>query len=236
MEKAATPEAKAEAKSKFNESLGKLTAAQTAAAAAGPIDPKAHAGIKEDLFKTKETLQKEREAKAALEQKIADAEKAKLVEQQNFKKLWEESEQKTASEKKRSDAVVASYVRDKKIGALKDAALAAGMKPEVIGDLAVIDTSDVTTDVIAGDGTIEVKISGVPEKIEALKLTRPWLFGTGKAPNINDNPSNSGAGGGQAIPKPGTVTGDALLKLEKESPALYKAYIGQMLKPAPAAG
>ena len=186
------------------------------------VDPKAHAAIREDLFKTKDKLRALEQAKAAADQKLKEIEQSKLIEQQNFKKLWDEEKVVSETQKKRSDLIVNSYARDKKIERLQEAAIKAGMRPEVLNDLRVMDTSSVKMDVEQTDSTINVTVHDAPEFIEALKQARPWLFTTGKEPPIHGGAPPAGGTPPGGIPNLTKLTGPELLKLEKENPTLYK--------------
>lgn len=218
----------------------KVAVAAKAAASAEPVagdeaTQKALKGLKEDLFKQKETTRKLLEEKAKRDAEVLEAQKRKDIEDQNFRKLWTESEEARKVAEAKNAAIVAAYVADKRLSALQDAAIKAGMRPQVIGDLANMKLDTVSTDVRTGDGVFEVVVNGAPETIEALKQMRPWLFGSGNGnPNINDLPPGDARRipGTPTIPPPGSLSGQALLDLEKKTPDVYAEYLRQTIKAA----
>lgn len=220
-----------ELKTQLSEALTKYYAAvkaTSAATATGEIKPEAYKGLQADLHRQKEIARKLQDEKAALELAKKQQEERQQIEQGEFKKLWETEKQEKAAAKKQSDDLLNAYVRDKKMSVLQEAAIKAGMRPETLADLTNIDTSAVETNVITGNGEFNVDVKGAAEFIEALRATRPWIFGKPGHVALKDNNGNP-LTKPEGIPAPGSLKGQELLKFEKEHPVEYKQYLHQML-------
>lgn len=130
---------------------------------------------------------KYREAKSKLDKfdsEAAKAEEERLKKQGEFEKLAE-------AEKQKRESLEKSYSRERKVNALKLAAIQSGtIDPEAVATLANIESITVSE-----DGTIDA--STVKTVVDSLKKEKPYLFGAqgnGAQPPKKPDVGNSGGG------------------------------------------
>jgi hypothetical protein len=117
------------------------------------------------------------------------AEKEQLLREQN---RWQELAELKAKEaedyKAHLDKTREAMVTDKKFGAVREAALKAGIRPEAIADLELVGLDKVQVETTSLG---RVNVIGVDNLIDSIKLSRPHWFGgqqtrvAGTVPNIS---------------------------------------------------
>jgi hypothetical protein len=177
------------------------------------IDPKAYEEIKADMLKYKAKV-------SEFETRVKQEEEKRLRETNDWKTLYErkESEAKEASEK--LSKFENTLTNTAKFGAVREAALKAGIRPEAVSDLELVDFKDIVVDK-APTGRIEVR--GAERAVEMLKTLKPHWFG--KPLNINSSLPSTTTDGGIA-------NEDKLLKmsLEAQKSGDYTAYAQELKK------
>ncbi len=195
---------------------------KSAAASAEELKSKAAAAddYKRDMLKHKDELAARTAELDKIRTAQTEAEKKRLEEQGQYKTLAEQEKvAREKAEKERDDSVltVDRFLKQTKVEA---AATAAGLLPTALGDIRGLSFENLK--VIKGANGVEV--SGVDELIASLKKDRPHYFGTGTKPPFN--PGGGGGGGSEN----GELSVAELVKLQKEKPAEYTAYLQEQLK------
>ena len=157
-------------------------------------------GYRKDMLKFKDENE-------SLRKKIEDMELAKLQESNQHKEVAEHYKTKAEAAEAEVQKIRDSLVYDRKYAALREAAAAAGMRKEALGDLDLIDMDQL---VIETTNTGRINVLGASELIEQQKTQRPHWFGR-KSANINGaDPEISPDSGGK-------VTKEQIFKAEKEA-------------------
>jgi len=149
--------------------------------------------------------------------KAQDAQLAKFKEEQKTnqdKELKQRNEWQKLAELKEADAIAAraestqlknSYLNDRKFSTVKEACSKAGLRPEALADLELIDLADV---VVETTSTGKINVLGSDKFAERLKTLRPHWF-TDKPPVVH-------TGGVKLLDPTGPVSIDDLYAAEKE--------------------
>jgi len=148
------------------------------------IDPKAYEQIKADLFKYKSKVQE-------YETKVKQSEEIRLKESNDWKTLYERKDQEAKEALDKLNSFENTLNNTAKFGAVREAALRAGIRPEAVSDLELVDFKDV---LVEKSPTGRIEVRGHESAVERLKTLKPHWFG--KNVNINSTiPTTSGAGG-----------------------------------------
>lgn len=106
-----------------------------------------------------------------------DALKGKEIEQMKADKRWQEiaeMREKEAREANEKYESMSQAVRnDRKMSAIKTAALSAGIRKEALDDLELFDFPEVNIETTSSGG---FSVMGAKEAIDALKVRKPYLF------------------------------------------------------------
>jgi len=162
------------------------------------------------------------------EEKIAELERGKLQEKEEYKTLYEQTKADVDKWKTEAENGKKLFKHTQKYNAVKKAALESGMLPEALDDLDLLDLDSIvveTTD--AG----RYAVHGVKEFVEKLKTNKAHWFKKADGPTVD-------SGGGGAPPKePGPVTAQDVIKAERqwrmgkiteaEYHEIYTKYAGQ---------
>lgn len=165
--------------------------------------------------------EKQREANRRLEQfdkEKADADKKKLEDEGKFKELAE------AEAAKRVD-LETRYTRERKVNALKLAAVQAGtVDPEAVATLANLDGITVSE-----DGSVDA--ASVKTVVDTLKKEKAYLFGTpgaGGQPPRKPDVGNGGGGAGEG----GSGGGKTFYRSQLKDSTFYQANRADILEAA----
>lgn len=151
-----------------------------------------------DLHKFKSKAEK-------LETERKTHEEARMREQNQWKELAEKYETEAKEAREESTRVKGSYIEEKKYSAVREKCLAAGIRPEAISDLEMLDLSSVQVETTS---TGKTNILGADKFAERLKTLKPHWFTSKTAPNFDSTPT--GVIDGEA------VTPAAVYKAEME--------------------
>lgn len=169
--------------------------------------------FKRDMLKYKADAKSAAEIQAKLEAEKAEADKGRLAEKEEFKKLWE-AEKSEKEALKAKDAKRAETLRGYVLGReIETAAKAAGIREEALADLGLVPKGDV--EVVADGDTLKVK--GAEEWVNGLKKTRPHWFDDKSVVEPIDRKGSNGTAS-----KGGKMDALALLDLQKKDPAAYR--------------
>jgi hypothetical protein len=171
--------------------------------------------IAEFQRKYAETEQRLAETTARLQQ----IEEEKLQSQNNYKTLWETEKQKREEAEGKAKQIQTSYVNGLKMSAIKEQALKLGIVEQAVDDLGLLDTSMVQTEFTTSGN---VNIIGAQEFVEHIKNQRPFWFKGNTPPTVNNQAGNS------APPK--DLSAHEILKMQKENPDAYAAYMKTYLQ------
>lgn len=149
-----------------------------------------HQRALDDMHKFKREAE---EAKA----KLGDQESERLKQANDFKALYEK-EQKAHSETKTKLTETMNWtVNTQRFNAVKDAALATGLRKEALSDLELVDMSRVKVEATSSGRFF---VEGAKEFVDGLKAERPHWFTVGNPPPVNSGGGGTpgaGAAGGQ---------------------------------------
>lgn len=141
-----------------------------------------HERMQTDLVKAKE---KARE----LEARLGEVESKSLQEKNDYKSLWEREKADKEKLAKELNDQTNWVVSTQQFNAVKEIALAAGLRQEALSDLEDADMSDVKVEVTSSGRYI---VSGAKEKVEQFKTKKPHWFSDTKPPKINAGGSSAG--------------------------------------------
>lgn len=150
-------------------------------------------------------LQKFKQAKIDLENQLKDMETNSLKGKEEWKKVAEIKEREALDAKEELTGLRKALVSDRKMSAIRNAAIDAGIRKEALDDLDLFPFDDV---VVESTSTGRVNVLNADDAVKRLKMTKPYLFGSKK---VNVNPGEPG------VVEPGKVTYDDLMKAEKKA-------------------
>jgi len=149
--------------------------------------------------------------KESLLGQLENERKAKLVEQNNYKELYELEKGKRSQAEEKALKISQSYFNGLKMSAIEQEALKAGIHESALEDLSLIPSDMVQ---IETTSTGNAHVLGARDFIEVLKEKKPYLFKNGVAPKINNSAPTE--------IKQRELGWDDILKLEKSDPAAYR--------------
>ena len=158
----------------------------------GEPKPRSKSVAWEDHKRAIDDMNKFKKKAQDLEARIKSGETDKLKEQNRWKELYEQAQQRAEQAEEKANKIQDSFVNERKYGAVKQAALAAGLRPEAVDDLEAIDL-----DLVEVETTSKGKLNvlGVTEQISKLQKAKPHWFGGKAAPKVNSgNPRVNGGG------------------------------------------
>lgn len=131
-----------------------------------------------------------------------------LKEKDDWKKVAQDFEEKYNTERATNANKDKIIVTDKKMTAIKDAALKAGLLESASDDLELVDFKEVTVETTS---TGRINVLGVDRAVQSLKAKKPHWFGKA-TPNVNGNAPGVGS------PSGGSKISEAdVLKAEDEA-------------------
>jgi len=172
------------------------------------VSKEAYEKVMADMHKFKKMVKE-------YESKNKQAELNALKEKQEWQKIAELKEKEAQEAFEQSEMLKKAVITDKKMSAIRTAAMKAGVLDSALDDIDLISWNDV---VVETTSTGKINVTGVEDAIKRLKLQKPHWFGK-TASKINGRvPETKGSSG--------LVTAKDLVKLEKEAKESgdYSAY------------
>lgn len=156
----------------------------------------------DDAASLRAELERERAERQKAENKAkehGDALEAARIEkekqQQNWQKVAQDYEKKYTDVKAEKDGLSKAILVDRKMTAVREAAIKAGLLESALDDLDLVDFPQVTVETTS---TGRTHVHGVDSAIQWLKTKKGHWFG-GAAPNVNGNSPGVGAPAGNRV-------------------------------------
>ena len=115
---------------------------------------------------------------------LATARETKLKENAQHQELADLYKKERDEARVDADSTKKAFIDGKRYGAVKDACLKAGLKPEALQDLELLDLSEVEIETTSAG---KVNVLRAEAFAENLKRLRPHWHGAGQAPTVNGN-------------------------------------------------
>ena len=161
---------------------------------------------KAELQKVLDEMHKYKKTAKEYEATIKNQEMQKLKDQQEWQKIAELREREAREAKQEADQLKNSFLSSRKYEALKNAALANGIRKEALNDLELLDFDDHVA--VETTNTGKINIIGAEAAIKKFKADRPHWFGKSTGHINSDNPEVvSGEG----------ITMDKVMKAQAEA-------------------
>lgn len=172
---------------------------------------------KSDYERMKADMLKFKKQARDLEKKDKDAQLKALKEKQDWQKIAQLKEKEANEEKEKNNRLLGSIISDKKISAIRTAAIKEGLLDSASDDLELISWDDVEVETTS---TGRINVHGAEDAVKKLKSLKPHWFGK---PGAKFNGKIPGAKEGDGE---GLVSIEKLNKLEKEAKESgdYSAY------------
>ncbi len=155
-----------------------------------------------------------------LESKIESKDLQTLKEKEDWQKIAELKEVEADKYKTESTNIKESYLHDKKLSAVREAALKAGARPEAMKFIEGLSLDDI---LIETTSTGKVNALGADQFVGKFKTENSFMFGNKEAPNLNTS-----------TPKAvfeGEITIDAIMDAHrKKDMVTYNKLYGEYLK------
>lgn len=149
---------------------------------------------KAEMQKVLDDMMKYKKQAREFEGKIKDQEVTDLKRQEEWQKVAELKEREASEAVEKSTRLEASFLNERKFSALKNAALANGIRKEALSDLELLDFSDDVA--IETTSTGRINVIGAEAAIKRLKADRPYWFGKSMG-SINPGSPEIVDGGGE---------------------------------------
>ena len=163
------------------------------------VSKEAYEKVMADMHKYKKQLKE-------FEAKNKEAEMKVLKEKQEWQKIAELKEQEAKEALEQKERMTKAIVTDKKLSAIREAALKHGVLESALEDMDFLDWSSVQVETTS---TGRINVLGVEDAVKRVKTLKPHWFGK-PAPKINGKvPETKGTDG--------IVTVEKLNKLRKEA-------------------
>ena len=173
-----------------------------------PIPPKDDKPVSRDAYeKAMADMHKYKKSLRELEAKQKDQELRVLKEKQDWQKIAELKEQEALDAIAQKERMTKAVVNDKKMSAIREAAMKSGILETALDDIELIDLSEVQVETTS---TGRINVLGVEDAIKRVKTLKPHWFGkppvkvNGQIPNVKNT--------GEDV-----VTLEKIVKLRKEA-------------------
>lgn len=180
------------------------------------VDLETYERTKNDMHKFKRQYSDLAKEKEELMQKLTQLEENQLKNSENYKELWEKEREQKSTWESKFKSFSQQVIEDKKMAAIKENALKAGIDSEFLDVLEAFDTSDVLVETTSSGGFV---VNGADTWIDALKSTKPKMFKQRVDPSINNKSNNSNE------LRDKTYSPSEVLQLQKENPEKYRDII-----------
>jgi hypothetical protein len=177
------------------------------------VDPNAYEQVRNDMFKYKRVAQESSQRLQELQAQIEAKNNEQLQEQGKHKEVAEHYKSKLDEVMADRDSILKAVVTDKKINAVRQEALKRNIREEALGDLDMLDMSDV---VVETTDQGRYNILGADTFIENLSKNRSHWFKSSNPPKVN----NSVGDFDNNTEK--TYSPKEVLEIQKKNPELYK--------------
>lgn len=173
------------------------------------VSMEAYKRSQDDMHKYKKQLREIEAAKKADELKV-------LKEKQDWQKIAELKEKEATEAREEKARLTKAVVSDKKMSAIREAAMKSGMLDSALDDIELLGWSDVEVETTS---TGRINVLGAEDAVKRLKTLKPHWFGksatkvNSKIPDVKDGKSD-------------IVTLEKIVKLRKEAQQSgdYSAY------------
>lgn len=199
------------------DSTTETTTQETKTETAIPEETVSKAELQKVLDEMHKFKKEAKEAKTELEKQKIE----KLKDQQNWQAIAELKEKEAVEYQEKFSALSENLIFDKKIAAVKEAALKQGILSTAMDDLEMYDMSSV---VIEKTSTGRINVLGADQWVQALKMRKPYMFET-KGSKVN--PETPGVTGSKNVGWDEVKVAQAAWKKNpsKENEAKYKAML-----------
>lgn len=172
-----------------------------------------------DMHKYKKSVKELEDQKASYEKKLQEIQTSQLKEKEDYKTLAELREKERDDYKGRYDGLKNSVYQNHQMSAVKQEALKAGLRPEAVEDLELLDVDGVAVEMT---NTGKVSVVGAKEFVEGLKNNRKhWFKST--VPNVNSGSGSfSGSTSSFTAQEVGRLEREFKIKKTPESKAAYQ--------------
>lgn len=161
---------------------------------------------KADAEKLAAELNKYKALAVELQNKFKNQELEAARAANDWQKVAEHKEKELNDLLAKHEGFKKAVISDKKLSAIREEAIKAGLRKEAVGDLGLLDYPEVR---LQTDDEGQFKVEGADKAIQRLKTTRPYLFQT-SMPSVNLNTPTVTGGGGDKL------TYESISKLEAE--------------------
>lgn len=179
------------------------------------VDYETYERTKNDMHKFKRQFSDLAKEKEQLLAKLNEVEEQKLQSSENYKGLWEKTREEKEQWESKFKTLSNSIIEDKKLSAIKEHALKAGIDSEFVDMLEAFDTSDVIVERTSSGGFI---VNGADSWVEGLKSSKPKMFQRKADPTINNSSPDN-------VTRNKVYTSAEVLQLQKTNPELYQEII-----------
>lgn len=175
-----------------------------------------------DLHRFKRAAKELEDKKLEMERKLSEIETKQLQEKEDYKTLAEKRLEQVNELTGKYEGLKSSIYTNHQMSAVKEEALKAGLRPEAVEDLELLDVEGVAVEMT---NTGKVTVVGAKDFVDGLKNSRKHWFKP-QIPNVN-------SGSGSFTPATGSVTAQDVGKLEREAqrkktPESKAAYLGAL--------
>lgn len=160
---------------------------------------------REELERVMKDMHKFKSSYKELQEQFARQKTDELKKREEWQQVAEMKEKEAHDFRTRYESLQESLVNDRKFNAVREKALAAGIRQEALQDLELLDFDEVA---IETTSTGRVNVIGADKAIQRLKTTRPYWFGRKTAGVNTDSPSVQGAQ---------KITYEDIMKAEKKA-------------------
>jgi hypothetical protein len=137
-----------------------------------------------DLERALRDLHKFKRLAAERDEELKASKVNELKRQEKWEELAKQYEQEASTERERASKLESGIQYDRKYNAVKDLALASGLRKEALSDLELLEFDDIELELTS---TGRVNVLNADRAVERLKQSRPHWFGNRKASfNAND--------------------------------------------------
>jgi hypothetical protein len=166
----------------------------------------------------RELLEKERQERERLSKELEQTRSEEMKRNNQWKELYESEKNKREEAEVKVKNISSNVVENLMTREIERAALAAGILPEALEDLGMLDKSMIEVETTSSG---RINFHNVTEFVDSIKQKKAYMFRSGKAPNINTNQPG--------IPTNKELTANDLLELSRKDPKRYNEIMRKKL-------
>ena len=176
------------------------------------VNMEAYEQMKNDMHKFKRQAQEAETERQRVASDLKAIETKQMSSQGKYKELYENTLQELENSKSELNGTREMVMDDKKITAVRQAALKSGIREEAFNDLNILAMDGV---VVETTDQGRYSVLGVDSFIEGLKSSRPHWFTNSQAPNINNSTGSFNS-------EEKSYSASEVIELQKSNPQLYR--------------